>query len=94
LPGVKPLHVLWYLPNKESNCKDVKKEDSHGRKQAESPQDWHTLQSSRNMRNIGHAHSLFIYIEGKSSTPTVWNVVGAERTSRHNVTENKVEQLK
>jgi hypothetical protein len=26
--------------------------------------------------------------EEKSSTPTVWNVVGAERKSRHNVTEN------
>jgi hypothetical protein len=26
-------------------------------------------------------------IEEKSSTPTVWNMVGAERTSRHNVTE-------
>jgi hypothetical protein len=31
--------------------------------------------------------------EEKSSTPTVWNVVGAERTSRHNVTENSTAVL-
>jgi hypothetical protein len=29
----------------------------------------------------------------KSSTPTVWNVVGAERTSRHNVTKNIIAVL-
>jgi hypothetical protein len=31
--------------------------------------------------------------EEKSSTHTVWNAVGAERTSRHNVTENSTEVL-
>jgi hypothetical protein len=28
------------------------------------------------------------YTDKKSSTPTVWNMVGAERMSRQNVTEN------
>jgi hypothetical protein len=31
--------------------------------------------------------------EEKSSTLKVWNVVGAERTSRHNVTENSTAVL-